>query len=289
MALLPSCLALAPAESSRILIAMNRLVQARWIHRAGWGNSRAYSTLSTRLPTRPVFSVFTHSPPFSTPFSWHSRSALQLKGGGRNIFLIHTCKRSLHTAIIRQAESTSSPPPPPPPPNSSTSSSTDGSSSSSAAQKKSRFSLPSVSWQSFSMVSAKTYLIWGSVGLSLIFLLRAGLGIVNYFATINFLEVGEISFLGGIITGMGMMGVIIYGMRLASLSPDRLFSMSFKRIQSDAVIAQYFTSSVTPMQFKAYNQLPREINFKGTGAGVGLQRYITGRKMQLSVHQSLYA
>ena len=48
----------------------------------------------------------------------------------------------------------------------------------------------------------KTYSVWVAVGSGVLLVFKLGLNIVDFFATVSFLDVGEVAFLGGLAVGL---------------------------------------------------------------------------------------
>lgn len=117
------------------------------------------------------------------------------------------------------------------------------------------FSLPSFSmatghltWQRL-----KTYLVWLSVGGGVLLVFKAGLRMVDFMATISFLDVGEVAFLSGLLSGIGVAACAVLGTRFLRLRPEPIFQHAMRRIANDETVAAYMGRTIKSSDFRAYN------------------------------------
>ena len=99
----------------------------------------------------------------------------------------------------------------------------------------------------------KTYSVWVLVGTGMLFVFKAGLNLVDFFATINFLDVGEVAFIAGLVSGVGLVGCGWLGTRFLRLRPEPIFQHALKRLNTDSTVVQYMGRQITPSNFRAYS------------------------------------
>jgi hypothetical protein len=134
----------------------------------------------------------------------------------------------------------------------------------------------------------KTYSIFAAVGGGVLLVFKLGLNIVDFFTTVSFLDVGEVAFIGGLITGVGVVCCGWLGTRFLRLRPEPCFRHALRRIQSDETVAAYMGSRITSSEFRAYNvvdAVPRitaEQRAAAVAAGRGgLYKYYQPKRLQL--------
>jgi hypothetical protein len=157
-----------------------------------------------------------------------------------------------------------------------------------AAESKSErlgFNLSSLN---LSWARLKTYSIFAAVGGGVLLVFKLGLNIVDFFTTVSFLDVGEVAFIGGLITGVGVVCCGWLGTRFLRLRPEPCFRHALRRIQADETVAAYMGSRITSSEFRAYNvvdAVPRitaEQRAAAVAAGRGgLYKYYQPKRLQL--------
>lgn len=101
----------------------------------------------------------------------------------------------------------------------------------------------------------KTYSVWLGVGVGVMFVFKLGLNMVEYFATINFLDVGEVAFMAGLLSGVGIVGCAALGTRFLRLRPEPIYQHAMKRITADPTVAAYMGQQINAGSFRAYSFL----------------------------------
>jgi hypothetical protein len=101
----------------------------------------------------------------------------------------------------------------------------------------------------------KTYTVYLGVGVGVLFVIKIGLAVVDFFATLNFLDVGEVSFIAGLICGAGAAGCALLGTRVLRLRPEAVFKLALQRISTDPTCINYMGAPITTGSFRAYSYL----------------------------------
>lgn len=142
---------------------------------------------------------------------------------------------------------------------------------------------------SFSWTRFKTYMVWIAVGGGVLMVFKVGLNIVDFFANVSFLDVGEVAFVGGLVTGLGVAVCAVLGTRFLRLRPEPIFQHALKRLSSDATVTQYMGSTLTSSEFRAYNFLDggiRGVNSVAASTSrrpqTGLYKYYQPKRLQVS-------
>ena len=99
----------------------------------------------------------------------------------------------------------------------------------------------------------KTYSVWVAVGSGVLLVFKLGLNMVDFFATVSFLDVGEVAFIGGLVSGLGVAGCAALGTRFLRLRPEPIFQHALKRLSADQTVAAYMGRTLTTSEFRAYN------------------------------------
>jgi hypothetical protein len=138
----------------------------------------------------------------------------------------------------------------------------------------------------FSWPRIKTYMVWVGVGVGVLFVIKGGLGIVDFFATLNFLDVGEVAFLAGLLTGIGTVVCGWLGTRFLRLRPEPIFQQALKRLSTDSTVINYLGNNIESGSFRAYSflngnlRLTTKQKINNTNLN-GIYKYWQPRRLQL--------
>lgn len=133
----------------------------------------------------------------------------------------------------------------------------------------------------------KTYTTWVFVGTGMLFVFKFGLNTIDFFATLNFLDVGEVAFISGLVSGVGLVACGWAGTRFLRLRPEPIFQNALRRINSDSTVVQYMGQKIVPGSFRAYsfvNGAPRVTQEQRDRARIktGVYKYWQPKRLQLS-------
>lgn len=92
----------------------------------------------------------------------------------------------------------------------------------------------------------------------------------------SFLDVGEVAFIGGLVTGLGVAVCAVLGTRFLRLRPEPIFQHALKRLSSDATVTSYMGSTLTSSEFRAYNFLEGGVRGVGSVSASTSRRPLTG-------------
>jgi hypothetical protein len=131
----------------------------------------------------------------------------------------------------------------------------------------------------------KTYLIIGGVITGIVIVLNAGLSIIEFFSTLNFLDVGEISFLAGMATAWGLSLVLYLANRSWRISPELVYNEAIKRVLNDNRIKQRLGMEIAAGTFKAYSFIPGAIRWSSSdrlaaSRTISIHQQATGQLIQ---------
>jgi len=98
-----------------------------------------------------------------------------------------------------------------------------------------------------------TYAVIGFVGLSIYYVVRAGLSLADFFVTTNFYDVATISFAAGLATA-GVVAVILsYTRRLFIIRPELVYQSVLSKVTADPRVVTMLGDNIAPGKFRAYS------------------------------------
>jgi len=133
----------------------------------------------------------------------------------------------------------------------------------------------------------KTYGVWVIVGFGVLTVVKGGLSIVDFFSSISFMDVGEVAFLGGLVTGIGVMACVWAGSRALRLRPEPVFRQAMQRVQADETVRSFMGQRIVPGSFRAYSLVPGGIRLSEEERELaeknrkGVYKYLRPKRLQL--------
>lgn len=108
----------------------------------------------------------------------------------------------------------------------------------------------------------KTYLVLMALGTGIYFVVRAGLYIIEVFASINFLNVGEAAFLAGMTCALLLVGMTRIATRYLRLHPEDVYRNTVKRVLNEAKIQSEIGKNIETSNFRAYSFVDGGVRWK---------------------------
>jgi hypothetical protein len=101
-------------------------------------------------------------------------------------------------------------------------------------------------------------------------------------------DVGEVAFIAGLFSGVGLVACGWAGTRFLRLRPEPIFQHALKRINTDSTVVQYMGPQIQPGNFRAYSfvngtlRMTQEQREKAAAQSASrLYRYWQPKRLQL--------
>jgi hypothetical protein len=132
----------------------------------------------------------------------------------------------------------------------------------------------------------KTYSIYIALGAGVLVVFKIGLNLMEFMASVSLFDVGEVAFVGGVLTGLGVAACAVLGSRWLRLRPEPCFKHAMSRISSDATVAAYMGNTLKSSEFRAYNYVDPSVRLgqqqrAAAATKSGLYKYWQPRRLQL--------
>lgn len=142
-----------------------------------------------------------------------------------------------------------------------------------------------VSW-----AHVKTYAVYASIGGGMILVFKGGMNVLDFFATLNFLDIGEVAFITGLLSGFGLVACGWAGTRFLRLRPEPIYQHALRRLNNDAIVRQYMGHTIEAGSFRAYSFVPGTLRMtqeqrQKAAAATGIAKYWQPKRLQMSVAQ----
>jgi len=114
-------------------------------------------------------------------------------------------------------------------------------------------------------------------------LLQAGMWLVSFLSNINFVEVGHVAYIAGIVTGFLLVGAVGVGQRILVIRPEPVYRKMLKDLSGNARAVQALGESITGGRFRAYSVLDGGFRLRAEPGKTydGWQRWWRPRRLQM--------